>query len=150
MFLRKAISFSALCVVATLFGVTTNGCSSDEACECIRSYGNANMSSADITRLIQDGIKTCFNVNDPETLQDQSSCLPVDVGTDARNGKPIALNYSCSDVCPDAGGVSIAYRGVSEADCCAAGGVKALDFAWGGYVGCLPPEVGWEKTKPCP
>lgn len=150
MFTRKAISFGLLCVGATFFGVTTNGCSSDAACECIQSYGKPNMTSEDITRLIQEGIKTCFNVNDPEALEDQSSCLPANVGTDARNGKSIAINYSCSDVCPDAGGINVMYSGVSEADCCAAGGVNARDFAWGGYIGCLPPEVGWSETKPCP
>jgi hypothetical protein len=139
-----------LFLAIAFLGAMMNGCTSEEACDCIRSYGKTGMSSEDIQRLMKDGISACFTVNDSEELADESACLPAIVGTDARNGKSITVEYTCSDVCPDAGGVHIAYDNVSEGDCCSVGGKIATDPAWGAYVGCVPPEVGWSSTTPCP
>lgn len=126
------------------------GCTSEAPCECIRSYGKTNMSSDDIKRLLNEGVTGCFDHSDPDDLAEDGECLPTVVGTDARNGKSIRIGYTCSDVCPDAGGIIVAYDGVDEAECCAIGAVVARDPAWGGYVGCMPPEVGWTSQGTCP
>lgn len=108
------------------------------------------MTSADITRLLDVGIAECFDHDDKSDLESDGRCLPAIVGTDARNGKSITVSYGCSDVCPDAGHISISYTDVNETECCAAGGVIAKDPAWGGYAGCLPPEVEWSTVETCP
>lgn len=149
--LIRAVRWSLGLGLATLFvGAIAGGCVSEEPCECIRSYGKSNMASADVKRLLDVGIQSCFAIGEPSELQDDGRCLPAVVGTDARNGKSIAIDYTCSDVCPDAGGIIVRYKDVSEADCCAVGGIIANDPAWGGFVGCMPPEVEWSKVGVCP
>lgn len=150
MLIRAARWFVGLCVASAFVGPIASGCVSEAPCECIRSYGKTNMTSADIKRLLDEGVKACFEHRDPSDLQSDGQCLPTIVGMDARNGKSITADYMCSDVCPDAGTIIVRYTDVSEAECCAAGGIIAKDPAWGGFMGCMPPEVEWFKINACP
>jgi len=77
---------------------------------------------------------------DPRRQQD--ACLPLTLGNDARNGKAIEVSYHCSDVCPNQGGILVRYAGnISEEECCKHDGYPRHDFAFGGYLGCAPPET---------
>lgn len=62
--------------------------------------------------------------------------MPAEVGR--HRGYALELSYVCSDVCPDAGGLSLSYTGVAESQCCGIGGEPSYDPAWGGYLGCSP------------
>jgi hypothetical protein len=150
MLIRTARRAVSLCVALAFLAVIANGCVSEEPCECIRSYGKTGMSSAEIKRLLDTGITACFALDDKNALEDEGRCLPTIAGTDARNGQSIEIVYGCSDVCPDAGHIFIRYSGVTEADCCGVGGTIAKDWAWGGFMGCMPPEVEWSNADPCP
>lgn len=97
--------------------------------------------------------------------------LPFSLGTDARTGRKLVLRYFCSDLCPDNGQVLLRYEELPDsnvrdsniltmpgsaelhtrriADCCQLGGLPTRDYAWGGYVGCAPPEQHWSFTHRC-
>ncbi|MBK9259902.1 MAG: hypothetical protein IPM54_08710 [Polyangiaceae bacterium] len=147
--MKKKTLFSGLCIAVGLALASVVGCVNEEPCECIQSFGNPNMTSADIERLVDVGFKQCFDHNEPNALSDDSRCLPTVVGTDARNGKSLTVGYFCSDVCPDYGHINVSYTGVSEAECCSVGGIPAKDPGWGGYMGCFPPEIP-VSTNGCP
>jgi hypothetical protein len=56
-----------------------------------------------------------------------------------KDGRLIIYQYTCSDVCPDAGGWHKEYFGVdSKEECEQIGGDPFIDPAWGAYLGCIP------------
>lgn len=128
--------------------------SSPAACDCIAAYGSPSMDEAALKKLQDEGLPACFPSADKEKLAEAASCLPQIVGQHAVNGKDIHVYYFCSDVCPDYGGVGVAFAGIKDVDaCCAIGGIPLRDPAWGGFQGCVPPEldpmVPWtEKCEP--
>jgi len=64
---------------------------------------------------------------------------PIVLGTYSENGLTLIEEYFCSDVCPDAGGVTIVFQDItSKEECAKAGGKDLIDPAWGGYIGCAP------------
>ena len=64
---------------------------------------------------------------------------PIVLGTYSENSLILVEGYSCSDVCPDYGGVSIVFKDIkSKEDCAKVGGKDLIDPAWGGYIGCAP------------
>lgn len=64
---------------------------------------------------------------------------PKVLGVYSKNGINLIERYFCSDVCPDAGGVSIVFEGIgSKEKCEEVGGKVLIDFAWKGYRGCEP------------
>ena len=83
---------------------------------------------------VAHGHDECFGRADPKKRAEQGRCLPLSLGVDARNGKVVKVVYSCSDVCPDYGGIGVAYANTSQKDCCAIGGYP-------GQRGCTPPEI---------
>lgn len=107
---------------------------------CLDGYAAESLAAQDLEAL-NDALDTCFS-DDAAELEGQAGDLPKTMGSDARNDREVEVFYFCSDVCPDAGGVGIRYRGVEDATtCCEIGGVSYSDFAWGGFVGCAPPEA---------
>ncbi|MFH1589832.1 MAG: hypothetical protein ABIB43_04665 [archaeon] len=74
---------------------------------------------------------------------------PKTLGMYDKNGLTLIEQYSCSDVCPDAGGVSIVYKDVDETKCNEIGGVVSIDPAWGGYRGCSPQILSLHYLGDC-
>lgn len=84
-------------------------------------------------------------------LSSQSGALPF-VFALSEGGRPIQLVYHCSDVCPDQGGVDTFFYDVTERECCDLNQVPRYDFAWGGYLGCIPREItpkSQRQGNPC-
>lgn len=111
-------------------------------------YGGESLDEQAISCLADEGLDACFG-GSASSLESSASDLPIDVGTDARNGLTLEVFYSCSDVCPDAGWVGIRYKDVIEESCCSSGGIPGYDFAFGSYIGCAPPEATFGDIKPC-
>lgn len=64
---------------------------------------------------------------------------PKVLGAYSKNGLVIVEKYSCSDVCPQYGGVGIYYQNISDKEECAkVNGRDIIDAAWGSYEGCSP------------
>lgn len=120
---------------------------SNQVTQCLDKYAKPSLTPADIKALIATGIGSCFAVGDPEKLAKQSVVLPRTLGVDARNGKAVEVIYSCSDLCPAYGGITVRYANTPKESCCSAGGHPQRDPAWGGYRGCLPPEVPLPRIK---
>lgn len=116
-------------------------CSGDEVAKCVAKYAKAALTPADLERFIENGIAACFAQKDPEKLADQGACLPLSLGMDARNGRVVEIVYHCSDVCPSYGAIAVQYANITKQECCATGGHPRHDPAWGGYLGCSPPEI---------
>lgn len=66
-------------------------------------------------------MRDCFAEDQAEFAEQAEACLPRDLG-------------------PDAGGVTIAYAGIGESNCCDEGGQPGFDPAFGGFLGCFPPQ----------
>jgi hypothetical protein len=107
----------------------------------VSRYARAELQPEDIRRWLEVGLGECFAQRDPALLEDEGACLPLSLGRDVRNGKTLELHYTCSDLCPQAGGVMTAYARVDERECCAVGGLPAREPASRGYRGCHPPEL---------
>lgn len=106
---------------------------------CVARYIQPTL-TPDAIRLIEaEGMK-CFS-DDKDELDEQSACLPLRLGVDAQNRRPIEIAYTCSDVCPRYGGILLLYAHVTENECCALGGYPLQDSAFGTYIGCSPPEA---------
>ena len=99
-----------------------------------------SLTSSQIAAL-DDALDTCFSQGDPVALDTESECLPYALGADQRNQTQLEVVYFCSDLCPENGGVWIVYQDVQEADCQDLGGEPVQDFAFGIYIGCVPPEL---------
>ena len=108
--------------------------------ECFGRYAKPRLSHADIQQFVDEGLSRCFANADPVKLLRQAPHHPTFLGIDSRNGKLLEVYYHCSDICPGYGGVNIRYAEVAMEDCCAVGGWALHDPAWGGYLGCAPPE----------
>jgi hypothetical protein len=119
-----------------------------ERCACVEDLA-AEALTPDAIAALPDQIGACLRDDPAELEADAEACLPVTLGVDARNDLDVVVSYYCSDVCPDAGGIHVAYASVAEDECCAAGGVPNYDFAWGGYVGCFPPETPGGEPEAC-
>lgn len=114
-------------------------CVGSELARCVARHAKASLSPSDIAGLREGLLKECFATGDKRRLAEQGACLPFDVGVDERNDKVVQLQYHCSDVCPNQGGVGVFYAGVAQNECCEVGGDPFVDPAWGGYWGCLVP-----------
>ena len=122
-------------------------------CECLEAYGGSALDEAALQRLRDEGLSTCFHLDEPATLETEQACLPSVVGQHSGNGRDIEVYYFCSDVCPDYGRVGIRFAGISDTPaCCAIGGIPLRDPAWGGFEACVPseihPMVSWVDTCP--
>lgn len=136
--LTSRLGFALLSCAA----LTIAGCESSS--DCIAEYGGDDLDAEAIDRLASEGLEACFSNPDADL-----SSEPLAVGTDARNGLTLEVFYTCSDVCPEAGWMGVRYRGVEEAGCCAVGGRPGFDPAWGGYLGCAPPEETFADANAC-
>ncbi len=67
-------------------------------------YSSRMLDSDEIRLLIEEGMPRCLATTDPKRLQEQSTCLPLEMGKDERNGLPVILVYTCNDLCPAYGG----------------------------------------------
>jgi hypothetical protein len=75
----------------------------------------------------------------PDNKNIDSSQYPATLGIYSKNGLTLIEAYSCSDLCPDAGGVSILFENItSEEQCAAIGGKIIIDPAWHVFRGCAP------------
>jgi hypothetical protein len=101
------------------------------------------LDSDEIRLLIEEGMPRCPATTDPKRLQEQSTCLPLEMGKDERNGLPVILVYTCNDLCPAYGRGVVFYQGVKadDAQCCATGGYpwRPTGHESVGTV-CVPPE----------
>jgi hypothetical protein len=109
-------------------------CSNTELRACLGPFIKPRLSANDIRALAS---ADCFKRAD--VVRQAADCLPLQAGTDIQRRKELVFVYSCSDVCPDQGGVWLAYANVSAEECCK---LEGQPFpAWGGYGGCSPPEA---------
>ncbi|HRI67848.1 MAG TPA: hypothetical protein PK156_26605, partial [Polyangium sp.] len=111
-------------------------------CECLEAYASPSLDEAKLQRLRDEGLSTCFHVDEPATLESEQACLPQIVGQHGGNGRDIEVYYLCSDVCPEYGRIGIRFVGIKDTDaCCAIGGIPVRDPAWGGFEACVPHEI---------
>lgn len=74
---------------------------------------------------------------DPLTINPDD--YPQVLGQYSKDGRTLVVQYFCSDVCPQYGGLWIVYEDIeTEADCADISGEVARDAAWGGFIGCVP------------
>jgi hypothetical protein len=75
----------------------------------------------------------------PDNKNINKSKYPITLGRYSKNGIVLVERYFCSDVCPDAGGVSIYFENItSEEQCSAIGGRPIINPAWRSFSGCAP------------
>jgi hypothetical protein len=116
-------------------------CEGSAVKSCVGRYARPALTPAEVRRFLSEGVPACFAVGDPAELARQGACLPLELGRDPRNTRVVEVVYHCSDVCPANGRIVLRYAGADERECCAIGGHPRRDPAWGGFVGCEPPEV---------
>ena len=112
----------------------------DDPCECVEAIAAEDDRSPDAVLGWTDRVRGCFADDQAVFAEQAEACLPRDLGPDDANGLSLVARYTCSDVCPDAGGVTIAYAGIGESNCCDEGGQPGFDPAFGGFLGCFPPQ----------
>ena len=79
----------------------------------------------------------------PDNKNIDSSKYPIILGTYSKNGLTLVEKYYCSDLCPDAGSVSILFENItSEEQCAAISGKIIIDPAWKAFIGCSPNISG--------
>ena len=110
------------------------------ACACLIEYQQNVISPDDMQQLVH-AIPGCFTTEDPFALEREASCLPFELGIEERTGFPLEVVYFCSDVCPHYGFVLIRYIDVGADECDDLSGEAMYDPAWGGYIGCIPPDL---------
>jgi hypothetical protein len=114
-------------------------CRTPEVTTCLQGYAFEELESADIDKLIVEGIPRCFS-GDAAVIQ--CSCLPLDVGHDKRIDKRVSV--FCTDQRSGNLRIGVRYPATDLNACCDAGGFPVS--LSGRYAGCRPPEYWNSKT----
>jgi len=116
-----------------------DGCADPGLRKCLSDLVKPKLGAADVERALDT---KCF-AHEPIQLWEQTTaCLPLRLGTDARNGRDLWYGYHCSDICPSQGSWTLTYRGVTdEMACCSTGGYPMQDSWTHDYVACAPPQI---------
>jgi hypothetical protein len=109
-----------------------------EVAACLRDYAKPELQPADLQRVREEGLPTCFD-GGHRLRGRQAAHLPIELGHDAANQLPVvafAYDQGCNG--PDVR-VGIRYRGVEQSVCCQLNarpiGAEGMG-RW--YVGCEP------------
>jgi hypothetical protein len=109
-------------------------CQTPEVTTCLQGYAFEELESADINRLMTEGIPRCFS---KDSSRAQCSCLPLDMGHDKRVDRRVML--SCVEHGSGPPGSILYYSGKIDLNaCCSAGGFPVPQA--GRYGDCRPPE----------
>ncbi|MFH0832313.1 MAG: hypothetical protein V1900_01140 [Candidatus Aenigmatarchaeota archaeon] len=95
---------------------------------------------------IQDELKKLWLINSyPNNTMIDANEYPKTIGV--YNGLALIEKYYCSDVCPAYGGVYLVFENVGRNKCIEVGGEEAIDYGWGGYIGCKPRVDFYSCTR---
>ncbi|NCO97011.1 MAG: hypothetical protein COZ04_02045 [Candidatus Aenigmarchaeota archaeon CG_4_10_14_3_um_filter_37_21] len=111
------------------------------SCACVNGKCQVEWNNRILTD--DDIVNELKNLRKINTYPDNKNIDPKDypktLGLYSKNGLKLIEGYFCSDVCPDYGGVWIAFENINSKEKCAEiGGKDLVDHAWGGYIGCAP------------